>query len=236
MRVLLLFWLLTASAASASPITLIVEGETNSLSDAAGILPFSDPEQNALWRLTVTYNSAAPDNLTTITDENPIDRNPTLGSYPSAVQLLSLSVDGLAAGAPMDSASLSVINDQPGAGFSFDNWIVSGGTGLFVPSETPGQSKRESLVLILSSTGPLGSSVSPLTSDDLVTPGPASDWEVGEIRFTLDVRDDASGSITTANATATITNITVVPIPAAAALFSAGLMSLVGFARRRSSV
>jgi hypothetical protein len=237
--------------AVSAPVTVFVEGVTAEYSDPDGLLPFAMPAAGSSWSLTFTYDP------TDAFEPGGFGSDPTVGLYlisfigflNGSPPDMSLTIDG-SVFADRGSDIVLISNDSvvPDTGATLDQWLatssnpadfqVVGGNA----AERIEQNIAEGFGFLVNSRDPAGGPLDLLDSDAL-NPPPTSGWQTGLIfdSVTLETRtfDAMTGQLISterqilASASATITNISVVPLPAALWLFMGGLVSLVVRARRK---
>lgn len=198
----------------AANISVRAEGVLSEFFDPDGLLPFSEPAPGTVFQISFTYDEATPD----ATSRN------DFGQYPSAISAFRLEFGGLAFGA-LSGTIIEILDDFPGTASFIDSW--SGGTATLESS--PQGTIAETIGLFLDTESP-GLPVPILDSDFLVRPFGPAPWDNAQIAYrVLGFRGDITTIL--ANASATVTSITVVPIPAAAWLFCSAL-GLLGWLKR----
>jgi len=220
---------LLPSAYSAN-ITVIAEGVFSEYSDPDGLLPFSEPAPGTIFTMEFTYDDTTPD---AFFDRDP-DPLPVFGQYVDAISAAKLTIgtDTFEMG---ELGFINVIDDSPSDGNYVDLWHAS--TVTSTPTGIPDQFLNEGFALVLANSSSLFPAP-PLTSDALVKPSWPSDWEIGQISYSIDrfIQSDSTSSERLAFANANITSITTtaVPLPAAGWLLGSAL-GLLGWVTRRNA-
>lgn len=213
--------MISAPAYSAT-VTIIAEGVFSEYNNPDGLLPFAEPAPDTIFTISVTYDDATPTSLLGFSET---------GIYDDASSDISLIIgsDTFGIGA---SNSILVINDAVNnTGDYVDTWIAS--TSTATPTGTPNMIVVEGFSLFLATVSD-SVPVLPLSSGELVAPSWPSSWSFGEIRYNISLQsqDGTVPKEELAWAYASITSITVVPIPAAVWLFGSAL-GLLGWMRRK---
>jgi len=208
-----------AVPAHSSVITVIVEGVFSEYTDPDDLLPFSEPDPGTVFRLRLTYDSATPK----------FAPSPELAAF--AILDISLMIGSDAFGMGLRN-QIAILNDAPVPPGGFrDLWNSSSSTET--PTGTPDETVEEGFFFSLRSNSPT-LPVSPLTSTDLIPPSWPGGWDTGTIGYAAFLYNATNGTgfpESTATATANITSITVIPIPAALWLFGSAI-GLLGWLRR----
>jgi len=213
-----IFSVFAASLAQAAPITVIVEGVTASYEDPDNLLPFDMPAPGDTWKLSLTYDTR--DFVHQLVGDVVPDPNTGVYPYPGTDMRLVIAGQEFSSLDP----NILIINDQYNGPETVDNWIASA-------SDLQG-----SFNLVLYNTAPGGQPATPLDSDALVPPAALDEWLAGQISYNISGPFDpeTEEAELLARATATVTSLSVVPIPAAVWLFASAL-GLGGVLARRSS-
>jgi len=193
-------------------VTVIAEGVFSEYSDPDALLPFSEPAPGTVFTLQFTYDDSTFDSFPSV---------PTLGHYidPMSASILHIGADSYGL---YDTTRINVGNDIFDSAPSeyLDTWWTSNNKTAAAIGDI------ESYGMSLNSSSPTAPAT-PLTSTDLVPPEWPSDWNTGTISYQV-----TNAAHTLAFARATITSVTVVPIPTAIWLFGSAL-GLLGWARRK---
>ena len=200
-------------------VTVVVEGVFFQYTDPDGLLPFAGPAPGTIFRIEATYDSDTPDSIGSISS--------TVGIYQSAVSDISLTIGGNIVGTIGARNSILILDDNENSNGTFtDFWLLS--TRTDIPAGTENQTISEGFSFYLYS-GSTSLPVGPLTSDNLAAPPSINAWDEGFISYSISRRTTVAGNTTSeslASAYATITSVTVVPVPAALWLFLSGLVCL----------
>ncbi len=228
----------------AAPVTVIVHGIQDSFADPDSLLPFADSGNGTAWSMTVTYESDTPDVTQPMLPPGLPDFDPSLGIYAGALTDAQLIVDGNSFDMLSGSSVLIIDDAVSTSGDTVDFWMASTSTRTAVSPVNPVSGEPdyldEGFRFFMSATAPAGQPVPVLTSDELVPPAAMSSWDMGSLKMNYRITyEDNSGldpvDTDLALATATITSITVVPLPAAAWLFLSGFLSLIGLRTARKA-
>ena len=204
--------LFASVSAYASPVAVVATGTFNSYDDPNNLLPFSQPGEFSAFVLTFTYDGETPD----------VNPNARIGEYRGAISNIRLSIAGNTL-QPFSDNWVVVLDDNgnPLDGYS-DVWLASSF------NEGP---IRSSFGLVLLNIG--GNAVA---SDALAPPSwPFPPYGFGFIDYSIEDRSspDFSKWITLASASATVTDVAVVPLPGAFWLLSTGCHGLMGWRSRQ---
>jgi len=218
--VLLIAAMLSTSAYS-SIITVVAEGVFSEYTDPGGYLPFAEPAPGTVFTINFTFDD-------TTTDE--LDFLPYIGLYRNPISDMSLMIGDDTFGIGENNSILILDDAESGGGANrSDIWIAS--TSTATPTGMPNMVVVEGFSLILATV--LSSAPVPtLSSANLVAPSKLSNWNLSEIRYTVSLQsqDGTVPQEELALAYAIITNMTVVPLPAAVWLFGSAL-GLLGWMR-----
>lgn len=202
-------------------VTLVVEGVFAEYDDPDGLLPFAEPAADTIFTIKLTYDDTTPDTLFFV---------PYLALYDAPFSEMSLTIGSEVFGIGTGSSILVGDDLEVSNGDFEDVWDASTHTKTL--TGTPNIVRAEGFKFIIWKV--LASMpVPPLSSDNLVVPSWPSDWGAGKIGYTiwLESADGSAPSETLASASANVTSITVVPLPAAVWLFGSAL-GLFGWMRR----
>ncbi len=211
---------IAVSSADAANITVHAEGVLSEFFDPEGLLPFEQPAPGTVFRLSLSYDSEAPDLFSP--GEN--DTFPNLGLY-SSITSFRLEVGEDVFGL-LNRSNIFVFDDFLALDLNPSNEYLDGwqaATSNESPTGRPDERMVEFIFLDLS-TRSMTTPISTLDSDELIVPFGPSPWETAEIAYTIDIRNIQGGTpVLLAEARATVTSLTVIPIPAAVWLFSSAL-------------
>lgn len=217
---LILFVVTAVSPVAAGNITVRAEGILTEYFDPDQLLPFPEPAAGSVFRLTFSYDDA--------TERSTIAGNPEgIAIYSNAFLSFQFDIAGTTY-APLESGSIRIFDDFAGDGIFFDQWRASTQTSTVGDTATRFEDVGLSLIE-QSATAPIGV----LDSLDLVVPFGPEPWDTAQISYAIFEAGPGVGE-TLAAARATITSLTLVPIPAAVWLFSSALLLLGRLGRRAS--
>ncbi len=190
----------------AANISVRAEGVFSEFFDPDGLLPFSEPAPATLFELSLSYDDSTPD----------FDLGDDFGVYAGAISAFRLEFGGLTFGL-LSGTRIDVLDDFSGTAGFIDFWGGSTAALEFFP----GRTVVETIGLFLT-TESQGLPIPILDSDALVPPFGPAPWDIAEIAYrVLDLGGEATTTLAVARAT--VTSITVVPIPAALWLFASAL-------------
>lgn len=214
------------NVSNADNVTVRAEGVLSKFSDPDGLLPFSEPPSGSRFILSFTYDDETTDS--TFSPEP--DSFPGVGLYRNPIISLELQVEGQSFGLLDESLIIVTDDDDPEDGY-FEAWDAL--TRNLTPTGIPNEFLFETILLDLSTFTPEGP-ISILESDDLIAPFGPAPWENANIYYYFQINNPFEpGRTLLAEARATVTSITVIPVPAAFWLLSTAL-GVFGWLQRRA--
>jgi len=222
--------ILMSTAVRAAPVTLVIEGTMDEYFDPDGMLPFANSGNGTPWTMRMTYESETVDFFGP--DGPPVvPQMPSLGIFSSAITDISLQIGGQVF-TKLESGTILILDDNNIDGSFVDGWFgsttQSTGVGDFDPviGDTP-QSLVEGFGLSVQS--PLTAAPAGPLDDKLLNPPVLGDWQYAKLYYSFSLQDNVTDdpTITLARASAQVTSISIVPLPAAVWFFGSALLTLV---------
>ncbi len=205
----------SAGTADAANITVHAEGVLSEFFDPDNLLPFPEPGAGAVFRLSFTYDDQTDDVLS---------NDPSFGLYLEPFSSFQLEIAGQVF-SPLSMSRIDVLNNfflvPPVDDDVTDAWVAL--TVNQDLTDAPDVDRLEWFFLGLATTTSAAPS-SILNSDTLIPPFGPQPWDEAIITYRIQLTDpESNGFITLAEATAQVTSITVVPVPAAFWLLGSAL-------------